>query len=100
MELKEAYSGIESNVWRERVSPIELKSSKRSNNTDHRAQVVLYNLLMSEQYTQHVDGGLLFYFNVGLFHPLYLAKFVSFIITLFSCLIEVGKNLWYSCFMG
>ncbi|GAV87672.1 Cas_Cas4 domain-containing protein/Dna2 domain-containing protein/AAA_11 domain-containing protein/AAA_12 domain-containing protein [Cephalotus follicularis] len=52
------------NEVNEKIVPLEFKSGKVSNgqsSMEHRAQVILYTLLMSERYMKHIDSGLLYY---------------------------------------
>ncbi|XP_020229292.1 DNA replication ATP-dependent helicase/nuclease DNA2 isoform X2 [Cajanus cajan] len=53
----------------EKIMPIEFKTGKTPNNqssVEHRAQVMLYTLLMSERYQKTVDSGLLYYLQSDL----------------------------------
>lgn len=46
------------------ILPLEFKTGKIPNgqsSMEHRAQVILYTLLMSERYLKHIDSGLLYY---------------------------------------
>lgn len=46
------------------ICPLEFKTGKIPNgqsSMEHRAQVILYTLLMSERYLKHIDSGLLYY---------------------------------------
>ncbi|XP_019452538.1 PREDICTED: DNA replication ATP-dependent helicase/nuclease DNA2 isoform X2 [Lupinus angustifolius] len=48
----------------EKIMPLEFKTGKSSNSqslVEHRAQVILYTLLMSERYQKTIDSGLLYY---------------------------------------
>ncbi|XP_030475354.2 DNA replication ATP-dependent helicase/nuclease JHS1 [Syzygium oleosum] len=48
----------------EKIVPLEFKSGKGPNgqsSMEHRAQVILYTLLMSERYLKPIDSGLLYY---------------------------------------
>ncbi|XP_048233494.1 DNA replication ATP-dependent helicase/nuclease JHS1 isoform X3 [Ricinus communis] len=48
----------------EKIVPLEFKTGKVPNgqsSTEHRAQVILYTLLMSERYLKHIDSGVLYY---------------------------------------
>ncbi|KAF9574864.1 Tripartite DNA replication factor [Mortierella alpina] len=47
--------------------PFELKTGKRSNVVSHRAQTMLYTLLMTDRYDVDVQWGLLFYLKTGEF---------------------------------
>ncbi|KAI3905112.1 hypothetical protein MKX01_017358 [Papaver californicum] len=56
----------------EKIMPLEFKSGKATTGQastifgsfmEHSAQVVLYTLLMSESYLQHIDSGLLYYLH-------------------------------------
>ncbi|XP_078361987.1 DNA replication ATP-dependent helicase/nuclease DNA2-like isoform X2 [Oculina patagonica] len=52
------------NQVQSKVLPLELKTGKmftKLGSIEHRAQVILYTLLMSDRYSQAVDAGLLFY---------------------------------------
>lgn len=51
-----------------KVMPLELKTGKmftKLGSIEHRAQVILYTLLMSDRYSQAVDSGLLFYMKTA-----------------------------------
>ncbi|KAK4699919.1 DNA replication ATP-dependent helicase/nuclease Dna2, partial [Phenoliferia sp. Uapishka_3] len=41
--------------------PFEIKTGKSSGGMEHRAQTMLYTLLMSDRYDEDIDSGLLFY---------------------------------------
>ncbi|KAJ4727342.1 DNA replication ATP-dependent helicase Dna2 [Melia azedarach] len=48
----------------EKIVPLEFKTGKIpsvQSSMEHRAQVILYTLLMSERYLKHIDSGLLYY---------------------------------------
>ncbi|XP_028798856.1 DNA replication ATP-dependent helicase/nuclease DNA2 isoform X2 [Neltuma alba] len=48
----------------EKVMPLEFKTGKAmsgQSSIEHRAQVILYTLLMSERYLKNIDSGLLYY---------------------------------------
>jgi len=48
--------------------PLELKTGKMSSpfgSLEHRAQVILYTLMMSEHYDGEIPGGLLYYLKAG-----------------------------------
>ncbi|KAJ3091268.1 Tripartite DNA replication factor [Quaeritorhiza haematococci] len=45
--------------------PFELKTSKHSNNSSHRAQTILYTLLMGDRFDKEVSSGLLYYAKTG-----------------------------------
>ncbi|KAK7350768.1 hypothetical protein VNO77_09705 [Canavalia gladiata] len=48
----------------ERIMPVEFKTGKTPNSQsslEHRAQVILYTLLMSERYQKTIESGLLYY---------------------------------------
>ncbi|KAG0257386.1 Tripartite DNA replication factor [Mortierella polycephala] len=47
--------------------PFELKTGKKSNVVSHRAQTMLYTLLMTDRYDVNVNWGLLFYLKTGEF---------------------------------
>ncbi|KAG0044717.1 Tripartite DNA replication factor [Gryganskiella cystojenkinii] len=47
--------------------PFELKTGKKTNVVDHRAQTMLYTLLMTDRYNVDVQWGLLFYLRSGEF---------------------------------
>ncbi|XP_026406713.1 DNA replication ATP-dependent helicase/nuclease DNA2-like isoform X2 [Papaver somniferum] len=50
----------------EKIMPLEFKSGKATTGQsfmEHSAQVVLYTLLMSERYLQHIGSGLLYYLH-------------------------------------
>ncbi|XVF41374.1 hypothetical protein PTKIN_Ptkin01aG0275400 [Pterospermum kingtungense] len=50
----------------EKIMPLEFKTGKIPNgqsSMEHRAQVILYTLLMSERYLKHIDSGLLYYLH-------------------------------------
>ncbi|KAF9960921.1 Tripartite DNA replication factor [Mortierella alpina] len=47
--------------------PFELKTGKKSNVVSHRAQTMLYTLLMTDRYDVDVQWGLLFYLKTGEF---------------------------------
>ncbi|XP_047338486.1 DNA replication ATP-dependent helicase/nuclease JHS1 isoform X2 [Impatiens glandulifera] len=50
----------------EKIMPLELKTGKATTGQsamEHRAQVMLYTLLMSERYSNNVDSGLLYYLH-------------------------------------
>ncbi|KAF5744240.1 DNA replication ATP-dependent helicase/nuclease DNA2 isoform X3 [Tripterygium wilfordii] len=50
------------NEVKEKIMPLEFKTGKVPNGqAKHRAQVILYTLLMSERYLKHIDNGLLYY---------------------------------------
>ncbi|PHU30986.1 hypothetical protein BC332_03079 [Capsicum chinense] len=54
------------NVPNEMIMPLEFKTGKATNGqatTEHNAQVMLYTLLMSERYSQHIGHGLLYYLH-------------------------------------
>lgn len=47
-----------------KISPIEVKSGKSRNmlgSIDHRAQVILYTMMLEERYKSEVDSGILYY---------------------------------------
>ncbi|KAK7256275.1 hypothetical protein RIF29_29716 [Crotalaria pallida] len=46
----------------EKIMPVEFKTGKMSS-VEHRAQVILYTLLMSERYQKTIDSGLLYYLH-------------------------------------
>lgn len=48
----------------DRLTPLELKSGASRNNlgsVDHRAQLILYTMMMEERYKEKVDSGILYY---------------------------------------
>ncbi|CAL1401678.1 unnamed protein product [Linum trigynum] len=48
----------------EKIMPLEFKTGKVRDvqlSTEHSVQVILYTLLMSERYQEHIDSGLLYY---------------------------------------
>ncbi|KAJ2895472.1 DNA replication endonuclease-helicase Dna2, partial [Coemansia aciculifera] len=47
------------------VQPFELKTGRNTQNTAHRAQLVLYTLLLSDKYDADVSSGLLYYPRSG-----------------------------------
>ncbi|KAJ2051154.1 DNA replication endonuclease-helicase Dna2 [Coemansia sp. S16] len=47
------------------VQPFELKTGRVTQNTAHRAQLVLYTLLLSDKYDVDVNSGLLYYPRTG-----------------------------------
>ncbi|KAK2650910.1 hypothetical protein Ddye_018399 [Dipteronia dyeriana] len=52
------------NERNEKIVPLEFKTGKAPNGQstmEHCAQVILYTLLMSERYLNHIDSGLLYY---------------------------------------
>lgn len=54
------------NVPNETIMPLEFKTGKATNGQaaiEHNAQVMLYTLLMSERYSQHIGHGLLYYLH-------------------------------------
>ncbi|XP_049368809.1 DNA replication ATP-dependent helicase/nuclease JHS1 [Solanum verrucosum] len=54
------------NVPNEMIMPLEFKTGKATNGQatmEHNAQVMLYTLLMSERYSQHIGHGLLYYLH-------------------------------------
>ncbi|TMW88814.1 hypothetical protein EJD97_018033 [Solanum chilense] len=54
------------NVPNEMIMPLEFKTGKATNGQaamEHNAQVMLYTLLMSERYLQHIGHGLLYYLH-------------------------------------
>ncbi|XP_060219092.1 DNA replication ATP-dependent helicase/nuclease JHS1 [Lycium barbarum] len=55
-----------SNEPNETIMPLEFKTGKATNGQaamEHNAQVMLYTLLMSERYSQHIGHGLLYYLH-------------------------------------
>ncbi|OIT20124.1 regulator of nonsense transcripts 1-like protein [Nicotiana attenuata] len=52
--------------YNEMIMPLEFKTGKATNgqtSMEHNAQVMLYTLLMSERYSQHIGHGLLYYLH-------------------------------------
>jgi len=49
----------------EAMMPFEIKTGKSVGGMEHRAQTMLYTLLMSDRYDDHVDSGLLYYSQSG-----------------------------------
>lgn len=47
------------------IAPLELKTGNNMNVMQHRAQTILYTLLLSEYYGENVEFGLLFYLEKG-----------------------------------
>ncbi|KAJ2081132.1 DNA replication endonuclease-helicase Dna2 [Coemansia sp. RSA 988] len=47
------------------VTPLELKTGRNTENTSHRAQLVMYTLLLAERYGVEVSEGLLYYPRSG-----------------------------------
>ncbi|GAB2252240.1 hypothetical protein Droror1_Dr00005087, partial [Drosera rotundifolia] len=50
----------------EKIVPLEFKTGKGTSGQsamEHSAQVILYTLLMSERYLEHIDSGLLYYLH-------------------------------------
>ncbi|KAJ2689466.1 DNA replication endonuclease-helicase Dna2 [Coemansia spiralis] len=47
------------------VQPFELKTGRQTQNTAHRAQLVLYTLLLSDKYDVDINSGLLYYPRSG-----------------------------------
>lgn len=54
----------ESDECIQRIVPFELKTGKRTH-ISHRAQVLLYTLLMSDRHDEYIDTGLLFNVSQG-----------------------------------
>ncbi|MCO5601360.1 hypothetical protein L7F22_055480 [Adiantum nelumboides] len=53
---------------KEKILPLEFKTGKQTSGQaalEHRAQVILYSLLMSDRYRESVDSGLLFYLQTN-----------------------------------
>ncbi|KAJ1856993.1 DNA replication endonuclease-helicase Dna2 [Coemansia sp. RSA 1822] len=48
-----------------RLEPFELKTGRRTDNAGHRAQVMMYTLLLADRYGVDVDAGLLYYPRTG-----------------------------------
>ncbi|KAJ2636609.1 DNA replication endonuclease-helicase Dna2 [Coemansia sp. RSA 1286] len=48
-----------------KVQPFELKTGRATQNTSHRAQVILYTLLLSDRYDVSIDAGILYYPRSG-----------------------------------
>ncbi|KAF9280610.1 Tripartite DNA replication factor [Mortierella alpina] len=59
--------GAEAVETRTLTVPFELKTGKKSNVVSHRAQTMLYTLLMTDRYDVDVQWGLLFYLKTGEF---------------------------------
>lgn len=51
----------ESFNFQQLILPLELKSGKQSNSISHKAQLMMYSLLMSDFYNREIPGGLLYY---------------------------------------
>ncbi|KAJ1890741.1 DNA replication endonuclease-helicase Dna2, partial [Kickxella alabastrina] len=47
------------------VEPFELKTGRITQNTSHRAQLVLYTLMLSDRYNVDINSGLLYYPRTG-----------------------------------
>ncbi|KAJ1729334.1 DNA replication endonuclease-helicase Dna2, partial [Coemansia biformis] len=47
------------------VVPFELKTGRNTENTQHRAQLVLYTLLLADRYSVDIDTGILYYPRSG-----------------------------------
>ncbi|KAH9822500.1 DNA replication factor Dna2-domain-containing protein [Melampsora americana] len=47
------------------VFPLEIKTGRKPNGVEHTAQTMLYTLLMSDRYNQHIPAGLLFYTSIN-----------------------------------
>ncbi|KAF9939937.1 Tripartite DNA replication factor [Mortierella alpina] len=60
----EGAEGVETRIL---TVPFELKTGKKSNVVSHRAQTMLYTLLMTDRYDVDVQWGLLFYLKTGEF---------------------------------
>ncbi|KAG0212718.1 Tripartite DNA replication factor [Mortierella sp. GBA30] len=59
--------GTDTTDTRTLTVPFELKTGKKSNVVSHRAQTMLYTLLMTDRYDVDVQWGLLFYLKTGEF---------------------------------
>jgi DNA replication ATP-dependent helicase Dna2 len=47
------------------IMPLEIKTGKASNGVAHRAQTMLYTLLLSDRYNMPIHAGLLYYLKSG-----------------------------------
>jgi len=47
------------------IVPLELKTGRDTTSAGHRAQLILYTLLLSDRYSVNVDSGMLFYLKTG-----------------------------------
>ncbi|MCO5599936.1 hypothetical protein L7F22_054043 [Adiantum nelumboides] len=56
------------------MMPLELKTGRSINMIEHRAQTMLYTLMMSDRYRRHIDCGLLYYSKSAELHIIRTAR--------------------------
>lgn len=56
------------------MMPLELKTGRSVNMIEHRAQTMLYTLMMSDRYRRHIDCGLLYYSKSAELHIIRTAR--------------------------
>ncbi len=63
MKFKDAHK--EKEPYSQRIVPFELKTGISTTSVSHRAQTLLYTLMLHDRYKRPVDYGLLFYISTG-----------------------------------